>query len=377
MAPVSRLAAIVCAVAGSFGCTPTEPPAPVVSAVEVSPPPAAPSRQISLIAAGDIQLDRGVERGFSTADMYVMFEGVRAQLRAADIAVANLESLIARGGRRKRGGIAFRAHPNTVLSLVDSGFDALSIANNHADDYGPQALLETSRRLREAGIVSLGVSEIEEARPVHRILVRNGTRVALLGFTVFTMGHAQVPPNVEGVREQMADDIRRARADADTVVVSFHWGDEYQREPNIWQQTLGRTAVDAGADLVVGHHPHVYQGVEVYRGRAIVHSLGNFLFDQPWAHTRNGLMADWIWREDGDHRLRIWAVHIKPEPYRVRTLFGEDARPVLEHVAELSSALGATAILDGSVLDIQLRPPSRLVAERLTDDSHMFAAAEP
>ena len=191
------------------------------------------------------------------------------------------------------------------------------------------------------------------------------------------MGDAQVPPDVEGARAQMEEEVRRARARADTVVVSFHWGDEYQREPNVWQQTLGRAAIDAGADLVVGHHPHVFQGVEVYRGRPILHSLGNFLFDQPWEHTREGLLAEWTWSEDGDQRLRLWAVRITPEPYRVRLLLGADAHPILDRVAALSADLGAVTVREGSTLRVVLRPPSRLVAERLTDDGQIFAVARP
>jgi len=184
-------------------------------------------------------------------------------------------------------------------------------------------------------------------------MTRKGMRIAMLAYSEFPMGHASLRPR--GAVLAMQRDIEKARRDAHAVVVNLHWGEEYSPRPTPWQRRVGHRAIDAGAALVVGHHPHVPQGVEIYRGRAIAYSLGNFLFDQPMRHTREGLALDWFIDEAGNQSMSLLAVGLRDrKTYRPYPLAGAPARRVLWHVAGLSEKLGTQSSLHKGRLLIKL-----------------------
>ncbi|MFZ5817893.1 MAG: CapA family protein [Bacillota bacterium] len=262
---------------------PAEPPGQAGETAAPAPPPepAEPSPpRLTMLFVGDVMLARipgeHVERG---EDPFAAFA---EQLTGADLAVGNLECVIATVGERVPKAYNFRCHPRNV-PLLARYFDALSVANNHSGDYGPEAFAEQLDLLRQGGVPYFGggMNLAEAHTPL--ILERNGLKVALLGYNEVELRSFEAGPTRPGLAwstdEAVVRDIRAAREKADLVVVYPHWGLEYHKAPSARQQELARKMIDAGADLVVGAHPHVTQTVELYRDRLIVYSLGNYVFD--------------------------------------------------------------------------------------------------
>lgn len=237
---------------------------------------------VRLVFVGDIMLDDGPGRLVSRAgDPLAPFAALLAD---ADYRIGNLECPIATVGEPRENKIAtFRAHPR-VLPILAGRFEALGVANNHSGDYGHAAFLETLALLAGQGIATFGGGHhLEQAhRPLW--IERRGLRIAVLAYNEFKPRSFEAGAEWPGIAwsedTQVVADIRSARAaGADLVIPFMHWGWEREEQPSQRQRQLARLMIDAGADLVVGGHPHVTQGVEYYRGKLIVYSLGNFVFD--------------------------------------------------------------------------------------------------
>jgi poly-gamma-glutamate synthesis protein (capsule biosynthesis protein) len=253
---------------------------------QTSEPKAAPA-PLRLRFVGDVIFGRyrkGHYRPLIPPDARV-FADVRALL-AGDWVVANLETPLLREipARDARTGYFFAATPELAAPLVQAGFDAVSLANNHAADLGTDGLGQTPVLLRELGIEPLGAARAQANAPYVRSLEVHGTRIAVLSIT--TRANFELPkgaPNVVYLPEHVLGQrlgplVQQARPEHDLVVVLVHWGVEYARYPEMVQRNAARALIDAGADLVIGHHPHVLQEVELYHGGIIAYSLGNFLF---------------------------------------------------------------------------------------------------
>ena len=237
---------------------------------------------LRLVFVGDVMLDDGPGRTIAAGgDPLAPFA---AELRDADFAIANLECPIAESGTALGNKIfAFRAHPRAV-DVLRGRFAAVSLANNHSGDFGKAAFVETMARLDAAGIPYFGGGR--DLASAHRPLwlERQGLRIALLGYNEYKPRSFEAGPDWPGVAwsedSQVIGAIRAARAaGADLVIPFMHWGWEGEPHPDARQRTLARAMIDAGAAAVVGGHPHVTQGAEYYRGRPIIYSLGNFVFD--------------------------------------------------------------------------------------------------
>ncbi|GLT20941.1 hypothetical protein GCM10007933_03930 [Zoogloea oryzae] len=244
--------------------------------------PAAAAESLSLIFAGDVMLDDGPGR--VVADGRDPLAAVAPLLAGADYRIANLECPVATTGAPLDNKIySFRAHPR-VLSVLQGRFDAVSLANNHSGDYGPGAFTETMALLDGAGIRRFGGGRnlVEAHAPLW--IERKGLRIAVLGYNEFKPRVFEAGADHPGIAwsedSHVIADIRAARkAGADLVIPFMHWGWEREPEPSARQRALARRMIDAGAAAVVGGHPHVTQGAELYRGKPIIYSLGNFVFD--------------------------------------------------------------------------------------------------
>lgn len=249
---------------------------------EASQGPTGTEPTVRLLFAGDLMLDDGPGRVIADGrDPLAPFD---ALLRDADYRIANLEVPVATAGQPLESKIfSFKAHPR-VMRVLQGRWDAVAVSNNHAGDQGKAAFLETLQHVRAAGIVPFGggrnLAEAHEPLWIHR----NGLTIAVLGYNEFKPRSFEAGPDSPGVAwsedSQVVADIRSARqAGADLVIPFMHWGWERERQPTARQQRLARLMIDNGADVVVGGHPHVTQGVDMYRGKLIVYSLGNFVFD--------------------------------------------------------------------------------------------------
>lgn len=233
---------------------------------------------------GDVMLAESEATGRLLAAGGDPLAKVREMLAAADLRVANFESSAGTGGQPDPDKpYSFRT-AQSALKPFSAVFEAASLANNHAGDFGRADFLETLGALQAAGTTTFGAGRnpAEAHRPV--ILERNGVKIALLGYLDFFPRWFAVAPGLPGVAWLDADlagqDIARARAaGADVVVVIPHWGMEDEPRANDRQRRLARALIDAGADAVIGGHPHVVQDYEIYREKPIVYSLGNFVFD--------------------------------------------------------------------------------------------------
>lgn len=243
---------------------------------------AEPSPTVQLMFAGDIMLDDGP--GKEVAKGVDPFADFAATLNDADFTIGNLECVIATGGEKVDKPYNFRVDPRAIPFLLRY-FDAVSVANNHSGDFGPEALVEQCQRLEAAGLKYFGGGRNLAAARVPLLVEVKGLRIAILGYNEFKPRSFEATDTRAGVAwgvdEQVLEDIRLARSKykADLVIPYMHWGYEEEPEPNDRQRTFSRVMIDAGADVIVGGHPHITQGAEYHNGHLIVYSLGNFVFD--------------------------------------------------------------------------------------------------
>jgi poly-gamma-glutamate synthesis protein (capsule biosynthesis protein) len=260
-------------------------------------------RGTRLTAAGDIIIGRKVdERVVALRDYLSPFREVAPELRSADITVANVEMAMSDRITPSHDWktYTFGTSTRAVEGLKYAGLDAVSLANNHSMNSGQAAFIDTLTTLDRAGIRYFGGgrNDAEAHRPA--VVSSNGVRYAFLGYddvsgAAFAAGKT-TPGDAMLEPARVVADIRAVRQSADVVVPYFHWGAEYTLEPTVRQRAVARAAVDAGAALVLGSHPHWVQGVEAYHGALIVYSLGNFVFDQDWSvETQQGVVVRTLW----------------------------------------------------------------------------------
>ncbi len=270
---------------------------------------------VSVAFVGDIMLDELPGRLVKAGED--PFSPFAAILDTADIRLGNLECVVSTRGSAEPGKpYTFRAHPRT-LKVLKRHFNALSLANNHSGDFGPAAFGEMLSLLQRHGIAYFGggANLLQAHTPL--LLERRGLRIALLGYNEFFPRNFEADYDKPGVAwsedEQVRLDIASARTryHADLVIPMMHWGWEHERHASERQRQLARVMIDAGADAVVGSHPHVTQNIEQYQGRPIIYSLGNFVFD---GFTGEDSNTGWLLRLDldrqGVRRWRTFVAHI-------------------------------------------------------------------
>ncbi|MFT3765987.1 MAG: CapA family protein [Minicystis sp.] len=372
--PRRATALVAIALGASVAACDREAPAPPISAastavasstvvVAASASAAAPEprarESVTLIAGGDVSFGRLVGRMLIERPDIDFFASLHPWLDGADLRFANLEGPISdqHGETQKPGqSLVFTGPPEAAKALARARFTVVSTANNHAWDYGEPALRETIALLDAAGVGHVGTGESREASRKPEIVAVDGFRVAVLAVTdIWNQGplekHAAEPLVARADPEALVSAVRALRegGEADAIVVSYHGGEEYRDTPIPRAATMLRAAIDAGADVVVGHHPHVIQGVEWYRGKPILYSLGNLLMrmnrDQPW--TELGYLARLELRRGG--AAKVWACPYRIYGVEVLPLAGERYREVYEkrfydHLAAISAPFGGVAV---------------------------------
>ncbi|HEY0069729.1 MAG TPA: CapA family protein [Chloroflexia bacterium] len=303
--------------------------------------------EVSLVFVGDLMLGRYVGSTLAARGYDAPFDGVRSLLQSADLAVGNMEGPLVRRGSVKipppsPNELNLTGDDRATPALSRAGFDVLSLANNHALDSGAFGLQSTVNALRSSNMVPLGLADRQGGQlPIVREV--RGVKVAFLAYTTvlniitndmrnkgaIRPGIGYINPASNADKDLFAKQIASARAKADVVVVFMHWGNEYKSQPDSWVVELGKLAARSGADLVVGAHPHVVQGMKVEldggnRLTVVAYSLGNALFDQmARAETRQGLALSVRVDRQGVKSARFVPLEILAGSYKLRV--GDDA----------------------------------------------------
>jgi len=240
---------------------------------------------VTIVAAGDILLDRGVRKtAWVKNDPAYPLEYLPQIFDGADIALANLEGPLTKESKPVGKMFAFRGDPEYAARLSEAGLTMLTLANNHIYDYGRRAILETISSLEQEGVSVVGAGKdlAHASRPVFRTI--GDQTIAVLGFVTMPLeGIVWLPEKpcpASTVESVSARNIRQADQKADLVIVTVHWGTEYSLVPDPEQLQWSAFFRRHGADMVIGHHPHVIQPVERVGGKWVFYSLGNFVFDQ-------------------------------------------------------------------------------------------------
>lgn len=258
------------------------------------------AKTYTMLFVGDIMLDRSVRRQIEREqDPLYPFVRIADTLRSADLTFANLEGPVSARGTNQGSIFSFRFEPvGTMNSLKFAGFDVVNLANNHIWDWGTDALTDTVQHLNDAGIGHIGAGRTNAEANAPFITQLGDAKVAMLGYTTLYPRSLEAGSSTPGISSfrlaSTTEQIQELKASglADLVIVSFHWGIEYEMHSTSSEQTIARALIDVGADLIIGHHPHAIQEVEEYKGKYIAYSLGNFVFDQNLSRfTMKGLMV--------------------------------------------------------------------------------------
>jgi len=253
----------------------------------------------SLTAVGDIMLSRQVAAQIDEFGSTYPFENIAKSTESTNLTVGNLESPFTTNEvNTKSGSMVFGAGIKSVEGLKMAGFDLVNLANNHFSNQGQEGMNLTFDTLNQNNIDYFGAGTNFQAAHTPLIKDVNRVKIAFLGYSDSDVlpGNSIAKETLSGLAvmdiNQAKIDIEKAKTMADMVIVSMHSGTEYTPNPNSRQIEFAHAAIDSGADLVLGHHPHVVQAIEDYKGKKIFYSLGNFVFDQAWSNeTMQGLMV--------------------------------------------------------------------------------------
>lgn len=319
---------------------------------------------LKLMAVGDIMLGRTVGKRLN-GEFNSAFSEVKSYLQQADILFGNLESPISdRGTRIKGKGITFSAHPTAVKSLTYAGFDVVSLANNHILDFNTPSLLQTIQLLDNEKILHCGAGkDLNSARkPV--IIDHYGLKVAFLAYTdMYNIYYSnnkftfEARDDKAGVAPRKLDyiieDIHAIRKDVDIIVVSLHWGIEESFEVSDKMVDFAHTLIDSGADVILGHHPHQLQGIEIYKKKPIAYSLGNFIFDQNDDENKESMILELDYKDKELLSLKAVPLRIIDKMKVVPAPLGK--REIIQNrLVQLSKVLGTKAYNDGEVVIFEI-----------------------
>jgi poly-gamma-glutamate synthesis protein (capsule biosynthesis protein) len=262
-----------------------------VSEVYSEPPPVpAVEEPVTLLFTGDIMLARDVENYIAREGLDYPYRGLLDVLAAPDLTIGNFEGIVPRTHTQTPNmTFQFSVRPEYLAELARVGFDVLSLANNHSHDYGDSALENTRARCSEYGVHCAGAAYVIDETSTFVKQIRNERIGFLFVNTTF------VQPSLGVLAERMS----LLASESDIQVAYMHWGAEYELEHRSIEREQARALIDAGADVVIGHHPHVVQDIEIYQGKPIYYSLGNFIFDQYFSEdVQVGLMLSMVVHND-------------------------------------------------------------------------------
>lgn len=280
-----------------------------------------------------------------------LFTEVQEILKKSDIVFGNLETVLSQKGENLKSlnSVNMRGDPECAYALKNAGFTVLNLANNHSMQHGIAPFSDTVELLNTIDVQVVGLRSDDDAwysRPV--ILQSAGLKIGFIGYAFEADRYYKKRlPYAFGIKELIEEDIKKLRPLVDILIISNHWGVEVMDRPSVSTIRMARQMVDMGADIVIGHHPHVLQGIEYYKEKIIAYSLGNFIFDMGWNDRyRESVIFKVNFDSEGKMTYEIVPVMIKMDGQPI-PVYGKEADKISNCIERLSSKINAE--MDGTV----------------------------
>lgn len=304
---------------------------------------------VSLSAVGDITLGDhplcvgfGVYSKFKNLPPDYPFEHVLDAFKNKDIVFGNLECTHSCHGlrRNKLNSVQMRGYPRQVEGLVKAGFNMFNLANNHSMQHGKEAFLDTMKLLKDHNIRFCGVNTENHLIGQPSIIEVNGIKIAFLGYSLRPRQYFNDKPFYsEGYLDRIIKDVEDNKQRVDIVVTSLHWGEEFIERPSLEEIKMARKIIESGADLIIGHHPHVLRGIENYKHGIIVYSLGNFVCDMSWdERLRESLIFNCRITKSGISDFELTPIYIN-DNYQPEVLTEDRGKELLQRIDKLTKEL--------------------------------------
>jgi poly-gamma-glutamate synthesis protein (capsule biosynthesis protein) len=300
---------------------------------------------VSIIGVGDVMLgswiipliaEKGTDYPFRATDWY---------LESADITIANLEAPFTIAGEAFEKTYSFKIPPEYAAGIATSGIDVVTLANNHIMDFGVEGLISTITTLDSFGVFHCGAGKNINEANMPAIVVSNGKKVAFFGYSMTFPAEFYASETSAGTAypepELLKNTLTVWDKFTDFMIVSFHWSAEKRDFPKEYQIEFARLAIDHGADLVIGHHPHVLQGFELYKNRLIAYSLGNYVFGSYSKHARDSIILKVYLGDEGLVYAHCIPINVDNQivEFQPQVLAGDGRAAVMARLQKLSSDL--------------------------------------
>lgn len=319
-----------------------------------------------LVAVGDVMPGARARRLINKNGPDYSLAWVAPLLRKAPNVMGNLEGPFARIAKRAARNYSYKINPRYARVLRRAGFNVMNLANNHLLDCGHDGVLETLETLDRHGIEAIGAGIDEKAAHKPALLYAGGLKIGFLGYywNRRTAARDKRPGSARDLPHLVERDIAELKRQVDRVVVTVHWGIPYERQPAAQVRQKARHFIDCGADIVIGHHPHIIQPVEIYRGCAIFYSVGNFLFGSANSRAESLLLG--IRFLDGMTEIDVFPVYVRNRDprlaYQPKIMGGEAAKQTIQRLASISGAYGNLITLDGIRGRLRVSMPDKAMA---------------
>jgi poly-gamma-glutamate capsule biosynthesis protein CapA/YwtB (metallophosphatase superfamily) len=305
------------------------------------------SGPVQILTAGDVMLGSWTEDIIKKNGWHYSFSELDSILLDSHIFFVNLEAPFGQGGTAFEKTYTFQVTPDLVKVLKVGKINVVSLANNHIMDFGVESLKETFQILQENSIHYTGAGlNLKEARKP-AILEVNGHRIAIASYSLTFPEEFWATDTSAGTcfpyHTFFYNDLKQFKASSDLLIISFHWGAELLQSPKEYQVELAHNAIEAGADIIIGHHPHVIQGIEIYKGKIIAYSLGNFIFGSYSEKARESMLLKFFYGTKGVERCKIYPINVynKEVDFRPRLLTGSAKTVFFEELRQLSQELNS------------------------------------
>lgn len=307
--------------------------------------------KVKIAAVGDVmlgdpfyQIGNGVRSVIDREGHDFVFNKVRSILSKHDVVIGNLECVLSDVDLKpfSVNSLQYRGRQSFATSLASAKFTVMSICNNHILQHGQKAYLETLSALQEVGILPAGREHpFQRLNPRSCLIQLNGIQIAFLGYCLYEDRHTV---SIVAKVQDILNDVQIFADLADRVIVSLHWGIEYMTIPSPTQVDIAHKIIDAGCSAIIGHHPHVLQGIEFYKGAVIAYSLGNFVFSYWLPETRISMILSFSFGKDGPVHFDIIPIIINSE-WQPVPVSGNEAQNIMDLIAARTRALTSDNLL--------------------------------